>query len=100
MNVIYDIQNNIWSIFPQLPFICNNSILCIYYQILFLFNEDKILKIVLTPFLINEKKEIQINSNWDIVNFNLIYCQNIFSLKNHKLMIQLFYIIQHLFVLY
>ena len=66
---IYDIQNNIWSIFPQLPFICNNSILCIYYQILFLFNEDKILKIVFTPFQINEKKEIQINSNWDIVNF-------------------------------
>ena len=66
---IYDIQNNIWSLFPQLPFICNNSILCIYHQILFLFNDDKILKLVIKPFQINEKKELQLNSNWDIVDF-------------------------------
>ncbi len=66
---IYDIENNIWSLFPQLPFICNNSILCIYHQILFLFNDDKILKLVIKPFQINEKKEIQLNSTWDKVDF-------------------------------
>ena len=66
---IYDIENNIWSLFPQLPFICNNSILCIYHQILFLFNDDKILKLVIKPFQINEKKEILLNSTWDKVDF-------------------------------
>ena len=49
---IYDIENNIWSLFPQLPFICNNSILCIYHQILFLFNDDKSLKLIIKPFQI------------------------------------------------
>ena len=83
---IYDIENNIWSNLPQLPFICNHSILSIYKKSLFLFNDDKILKLSLYPFQKNEKNEILIDNNWDIVDFEFNIKSedenNIISFKN------------------
>ena len=68
---IYDIENNIWSNLPQLPFICNNSILSVFQRTIFLFNDDKILRINLINLTKNEKKEI-VNvqeNNWEVVEF-------------------------------
>ena len=68
---IYDIENNIWSNLPQLPFICNNSILSVFQRTIFLFNDDKILRINIINLTKNEKKEI-INvqeNNWEVVEF-------------------------------
>ena len=68
---IYDIENNIWSSLPQLPFICNNSILSIFQRIIFLFNDDKILKMNLNNLYKNEKNEIVTTqeNNWELVEF-------------------------------